>query len=124
MTLTTQRGDLKAALEAIPEVAAAVTVYDYVPEALAAPAIIIQPGDPYLSDEDQTHGAYAVARLVTLVIESNTNDRATDELDTLIEAVIGAIDVSTVSGPFPFTYNTATYLAVNATVTDILKIGS
>lgn len=123
MSLTTQRTALKADLEAIPDLVA-VTVYDYVPEALAAPAIIIQPGDPYLSDDGQTHDTYAVARLLTLVIESNTNDRATDELDTLVEAVIGAIDVSTVSGPFPFTYNTATYLAVNATVSDTLKIGN
>lgn len=123
MSLTAQRTDLKVALETIPAIAATVTVYDYVPESLSAPAIIIQPGDPYLTDAGQTHNTYKVGRLLTILTESNANDRATDELDTMIEAVIDAIDVSEVSAPYPFTYNTATYLAVNATVTDTLKIG-
>lgn len=123
MSLTAQRAALKTALEGIASIANTVTVYDHVPEAISAPAIVIQAGDPYLTDEGQAYGAYQVSRLLSIIAETDTNDLATDELERITEAVIAAVEVSTVSAPYPFAYNGVTYLAVNATVTDTITIG-
>ncbi len=123
MTLTTQRAALKAALTPIEEGPIGAKVYDYVPETIVAPAIIIQPGDPYLDDAGQPIDAYKVNRIVTLIARVGTNERQTDDLDDLIEAVVLILDVSKVSAPYEFTYNNAHYLAVNTTVSDTLKIG-
>ena len=99
MTLTAQRAALKADLEAIASIQADVTVYGYVPESINAPAIIIQPGDPYLTDEGQTYGTYKVNRLLSIIAENDTNDKATDELERIAEAVIAELDVSELSAP-------------------------
>lgn len=118
MSLATQRTGMKTALAGLE-----VKVYTHVHEALVAPAIVIQPGDPYLDDEDQPFDTYGVNWLVTLVVRPGTNERETDELDTLTEAVLALLPISKVSAPYAFTYNSTDYLAVNATVTNHLKIG-
>ncbi len=124
MTLQAQRAALKTDLEAITAIADTVTVYDYVPEAINAPAIIIQPDDPYLTDEGQPYGTYKVSRLLSIIAENDTNDRATDELERITEAVIADQNIGQLSAPFPMTYNSVTYLVINAKVTDTLQIGT
>ncbi len=123
MTLQAQRAALKAELDAITAIAETVTVYDHVPEAITAPAIIIQPGDPYLTDEGQTYGSYKVTRLLSIIVETDTNEVATDELERIAQAIIGDQEVTELSAPFPLSYNQVNYLTINATVTDTLTIG-
>jgi len=119
--LAARRADLARTLSVLPA-----RVLDHVPEQLTAPAAIIQAGDPYLDVEGATFGAHTVHYLVSLVVEVGANQRMTNELDALIGAAVVALDgaygVEQVTAPYPFTYNTATYLAVNVHLSDEIRL--
>ena len=78
--------------------------------------------DPYLTDQDQPYGTYQVSFTITIVADIGTNDRMTDQLDTLIKSVVTAVPVANVGRPIPFIYNTAKYLAAIATFKNTLTI--
>jgi len=117
--LTELKESLKGRLEAEEAVVAhpilaGVTVTTVYPERIIAPAIIIHPGDPYVTDDEATFGAYNVNLLASLITSTGSNDAVGDELDDMIAAVIAVLDVASVTDPFPFQWADTKYLAANA----------
>lgn len=115
--LAQSRENMRAALEA-----AGITTYKYVPETIAGTCAVIQPGTPYLDDTEQPYDTYKVSWLVSLIIESGTNERVTAELDALIFTALELLEVSEATQPFEFSDHGARYLAANLTVTDNITI--
>lgn len=119
--LTDLRAEHKAALEAEDATAAFpilndVTVTTEYPERIIAPAIIIHPSDPYLTEEGQTYGHLGVNLVASLITSTGDNATVTDQLDDLIEATCAALDITSISEPFTFTWLDTKYLAVNAAI--------
>lgn len=123
--ITVPRADLAAGLAPIAEKVTGFQVYDHVPERLVAPCAVIEPADPYLTDDEQPFESMRVNYTITLVAREGTNAKATSNLDALVNALIDTgLDVPTVSQPIRFNYNTANYLAAVATYHDTIKIGA
>lgn len=107
MNLSEIRAAHKAALDAIDGIQA----YDHVPEQLVAPCAVLEPGEPYLTDNEQPHGRMLAALTVTLVVDVGTNAKAIDDLDGLIEKVLPQLPIASVGKPQQFMYGGTTYLA-------------
>lgn len=101
-----------------------VRVWTYVPESVNGPAIILQPGDPFVSTtQDTTYGTWQVNFLASCLVEIGTNERMTDDLlsllgDTLASLVTAGYGVDSISAPYAFSYNSVNYLAANVAVVD------
>ena len=122
---------LKAAKEAIYEALISLRrdgtqVYAYVPEVIGAPAIVIQPGDPYLSSEGEPYGLYRVRFRLMLVADVAVNEVATKALDNLIcdaiEALSGDFAVEQVEEPYAFRTNEDMHLAADLIISDSIDI--
>lgn len=122
-TVKAIRDALVTALDGIAIDGHPVKVWDHVPETLVAPCVVIQPGEPFLTDQDQPFNTYKCNWLVSLIADNASNARATEQLDALIDAAIAEVPATDVSAPYPFTYQNATYLAANLSVSDDYKIG-
>lgn len=101
---------------------AGITAYKYVPATVPGTCAVIQPGTPFIEDTDQPYDDYEVTWLVSLIIQTGTNERVTEELDALIFQVLTVLEVSDVTQPFEFSDHGASYLAANLTVTDNITI--
>lgn len=127
MNLTQHRADLAQVLTEATQ-GTKVTVHRYVPESVSAPAVVIEPGDPYLSSEqaETPFGQYHARWDLIAVAQVATNETATDELDDLIGAIVaglaGAYVVERVSQPYVYQSNTALHLAADLTVTDLTNL--
>lgn len=65
-----------------------ITVFDHVPPAATPPAIILAPGQPFLT-YGQTFGhGWDALWWVYLVVGTAENQQATEQLETLLEAVL------------------------------------
>lgn len=105
--LRAARDELKTQLTA-----AGITVHDHVPERLAPPAAVIEPGSPYVTSGD-TFCDYMTRFNVVLFAAVAANKVATDELDRHICAVLEAVDTFDLDGvdsPSTFDVNGAAYL--------------
>lgn len=120
--LTATRGYLAEALAGVSAGVAGVQVFTYVPESIPAPALVIQPGSPYLTSEGEPFGHYRVRFVVTVVAEVATNATTTAQLDDLIseciERMSGAFQVEEVREPFVYMSNTVSHLAADLVVSD------
>lgn len=117
-TLKEIRSETAAALESIEGLA----VYQYVPPTVSGTSAVIQPGTPFLTDDGQPYGSYLTNWLVSLIIQTGTNERVTEELDVLILSALKMLDVSEVSQPFEFSDHGSTYLAANLSVSTTITI--
>lgn len=122
MTLKALRESVAAALAGDPDL----TVYSYVPEAVVAPAVVIQPGDPYVSGEGEPFGRWRVRFRLALVAEPATNEVATEGLDELIiDSMVALTDagftVEEVSEPYVFRANENMHLAADLTVAESIQ---
>lgn len=115
--LAQSREEIRAALEA-----AGITTFAYVPETISGTCAVIQTGSPFLTDSDEPFCDYRVTWLISLIIQVGTNERVTDDLDSLICKALLALNVSEVAGHFAFSDHSSTYLAANLTVTDNITI--
>lgn len=104
------------------------TVYGHVPEAIAAPAAVVQPGDPYLAsgEEGVPFGWYRIRHKVTLVADVATNEVVTDALDAMIEGavtelLVAGLAVETVSEPYVFQANENLHLAADLSVSNTIE---
>lgn len=104
------------------------TVYGYVPEAIAAPAAVVQPSDPYLAsgEEGVPFGWYRIRHKVTLVADVATNEVVTDALDAMIEGavtelLVAGLAVETVSEPYVFQANENLHLAADLSVSNTIE---
>jgi hypothetical protein len=126
-TLNDLRRDIAVVLEAaLFQSESGVTVYRYVPESPATPFVYVSPDDPFLSTEDEPFGHFKARFIVRVAAEVGTNEKATDDLDNLIEAVIEALQghyvVEEVREPFAYQTNTAMHLATDLSVSDSIRI--
>lgn len=123
MSITASRADLAQVLA--DDKADEVTVYEYVPAAIAAPALFIEPGSPMLDAGDPAvFGHYRVRWTITAVAEVGDNDKTTNDLDKLldrtVQALAGAYHVEQIGQPYVYQANTALHLAADLTVTDTI----
>jgi hypothetical protein len=89
-------------------------VYDYIPERVTPPVVVIRPGSPYLAPS--SIGQEFLVNLELVVVSGfATNETSTDDLDDLIEATIKAIPADAgfrdVSQPYTLVMNGNDYLA-------------
>lgn len=120
--LSATRGYLAEALAGVSAGVPDVQVFSYVPESIPAPALVIQPGSPYLTSEGEPFGHYRVRYAVTVVAEVATNETTTGQLDDLIseciERISGAFQVEEVREPFVYMSNSVAHLAADLVVSD------
>lgn len=96
MSLKTTRAALAAQLEA----ETGVTAHDHVPDSIEPPCLVIAPADGYVSG-GQTFGEQLVQLDVWVLVElGGDNEATTDNLDDLIETVVGSLGewIQTASG--------------------------
>lgn len=121
MTLHALRQDV---IDSMGTVAA--QVYDHVPARLTPPAVIVLPGSPYIEPGD-VFGSFKVNHSVSVVMASGTNEKVTEDVDNLIEAVLKAlveagVSVDSVSTFYAYESNGAQYLAADITVNDNVSL--
>lgn len=89
-------------------------VYDYIPERVTPPVVVIRSGSPYMTTSSVGQ-EYLVNLELVVVAGFATNETSTDDLDDLIEATIKAIPADAgfqdVSQPYTLVMNGADYLA-------------
>lgn len=87
---------LKAALEAAGDVSAmpAWEVLDYVPEDLLPPAVVIELGEDFLTQDGGTFGEYRLNLDLYVLVELAGNEQATEDLAGYLAVVLGVLDRS------------------------------
>lgn len=98
------------------------TIYDYLPEMIAAPAVVILPGDPYIASGEQPFGYFEGRYTLVAIANVAPNREATKALDLLIEAVVAAVvaegyGLEQVAAPYAFESGGAVHLAADITIT-------
>jgi len=98
---------------------AGLDVYDYVPERVTPPVVVIRPGSPYI-EPSSVGSCYETNLELVVVAGFATNETTTDELDDLIEQTLVALPadagVGTVATPYLLSLNGNDYLATTITV--------
>lgn len=89
-------------------------VYDYIPERVTPPVVVIRSGSPYMTPSSL--GQEFLINLELVVVAGfATNETSTEDLDELIEATIKAIPADAgfkdVSQPYTLVMNGNDYLA-------------
>lgn len=102
---------------------AGLDVVDYIPGRVTPPVVIIRSGSPYLTNASIGH-EFILGLELLVVAQTADNEKATEDLDQLIEDVVNALPayatMKGVSTPFALDVNNAQYLA--ATITTDLEI--
>lgn len=98
------------------------TIYQFLPEMIAAPAVVILPGDPYIASGEQPFGFFEAKFALAVIANVAPNKEATAALDLLIEAVLAAViaegyGVEQVATPYAFESGGAVHLAADITIT-------
>lgn len=108
----------KSLVDAIAGDPVDLNVLDHLPERLVPPAVLVRAGSPYVG-EAVTFDERRLNYQAIVVAPAGSNERITDELDELVEKVIGRVlasgfslsPSSAVEQPASITRNAATYLA-------------
>jgi hypothetical protein len=94
--------------------AAGLDVYDYIPERVTPPVVVIRSGSPYLTPSS-IGNEYLVNLELVVCAGFATNETSTDDLDDLIEQTLLAIPADAgfrdVSQPYTLVMNGNDYLA-------------
>ena len=94
--------------------AAGLDVYDYIPERVTPPVVVIRSGSPYLTPSS-VGNEYLVNLELVVVAGFATNEPSTDDLDDLIEQTILAIPADAgfrdVAQPYTLVMNGNDFLA-------------
>lgn len=114
---------MTARSEVAADISAAVTdvaVYDYVPDVLRLPAIVVAPGNPYIQQDTACSRVWALEVSCLLV---PTDDRTgPGEVELLVDGVLDVLDTipgvtwSEVSPPAPVEIGGQSMLAATITV--------
>lgn len=110
----------RTALAALIE-GAGVTCLEYIPERVTPPIAIMEPTSEWISSGD-TYGEFRIGYDVTLVTQTAANNKATDNLDQMVEDVLAAVTeaqgfyVASISSPAVLAVNNAEYLSVAMTI--------
>lgn len=118
-TLNELRSEAVAALEDLE----GVQTYGYLPEAVAAPALVLVPGSPYVSTDGEPFRHYKVRLTFLAVADVAPNEEATKALDELLTKTVLALSaagflVEEIAEPYAFQSNTAIHLAAELTFSD------
>lgn len=117
-TINEARLALKADLSTVPNV----SVFDYLPESMVAPAYVIFPDSPFVDSEGVPFGSVRIRFRIIAVADVTTNEYATQGLDNLITLALSAVDVESVDEPYVYQSNTALHLAADIHVSDVIRI--
>lgn len=114
---TTHRNELAAVAEA-----AGIPAHPTVPGRINPPCVIVTEADPHLQPADR-FGAYVIRYELTAIVAPGDNARQTTDLDTMVAALVPALDadswrVETVGQYFTLATTNTQHLAVRITVTD------
>ena len=103
-------------------------VFGHLPERVSPPVVLVEPADPYLTDEpdEVPSGRFQVGYDLLVVGRNGRSAEQTRQLDALIQDVLDALDApgsrwgaATVDRPFTLTVGSASYLSTRITVTTI-----
>jgi len=98
---------------------AGLDVYDYIPERVTPPVVVIRPGSPYIAP-GSVGSVYDLNLELVIVAGFATNETTTDDLDDLIEQTLNAIPadagVGSVAQPYLLAMNGNDYLATTINV--------
>lgn len=98
---------------------AGLDVYDYVPERVTPPVVVIRPGSPYI-EPGSVGSCYDVNLELVIVAGFATNETTTDDLDDLIEQTLAALPgdagVGSVAQPYLLAMNGNDHLATTINV--------
>jgi hypothetical protein len=112
--ITTAKEQFRDAL-----IAADLDCYEYIPERVIPPVVVINSGSPFLVPETIGHEYRMVLELV-LIAGTATNETATEKLEDLIEQTLLALPVyaalQRVDKPFALAINNTEYLSTNVFV--------
>ena len=118
--ITQTRIDLKNELEADGIIAEY-----YIPPRITPPLAIISPDTNYVSQGD-TFASFGIGLTITLITQTKSNEKATEDLDDLIVSAIGSIPafwrIDSVDQPFTLNVNNADYLATRMSLTTQITI--
>lgn len=110
----------RSALAALIE-GAGVTCLEYIPERVTPPIAIMEPTSEWVAS-GEAFGEYRIGYDVTLVTQTASNNKATTDLDTMVEDVLNAVAdtagfySTSVSAPAVLAVNNAEYLSVAVTI--------
>lgn len=105
-----------------------VNAFDHLPAPFSPPLAIVAAADPYVTTEGQPFGTYRMNLEVRLVVRGGSNDQVADDLDTITETVLKALEPTTfaveeVSQPYNLTVGTqGSYAAVSVRINDDLTL--
>lgn len=98
---------------------AGLDVYDYIPERVTPPVVVIRPAAPYIAPSS-VGSTYDLNLELVIVAGFATNETTTDDLDDLIEQTLLAIPsdagVGSVAQPYLLVLNGNDYLATTINV--------
>ncbi len=120
-TLAAARSEIKTVLDT-----AGYTVKTYIPERVAPPLIILEPGDPYMT-EGNTFTSFTVRFNLLLLAGPWTNAKASDDLDQMVMDVVDALDmyfIDKVEQPQMFEANNVSYLGTRINISDQKEINT
>jgi len=118
-TLAACRQELRLLLATV-----GVTVYDYVPNRVVPPAVVLQPAGTWI-EPGETFCDVEISFDVIAVASPVTNETATAELDQLVMDVLDAIDtweINGVSAPDALTSGGTEYLSAAITFTTTKEV--
>ncbi len=102
-----------------------ITTEYYVPPRITPPLAIISPDNTYVTQGD-TFATFELGLNITLVAQSASNEKASEDLDELIVTAIGAIPamwrIDSVEQPFALSANNAEYIATRMALTTQITI--
>lgn len=120
--LATVQGDLADALgEAL-----ACKSFDYIPERLIAPCVIVVPGSPWVTS-GATFGTFAVSFDVDIVVQTAANTTRTKDLtDRVEEAIVTLVNdgygVNDIAQPSVYESNGSQYMSATIQVTTTITL--
>ena len=116
------RSDLAALIEG-----AGVTCMEYIPERITPPIAVMEPTSTWIQS-GEAFGEFRIGFDVTIVTQTASNAKATDNLDSMVEDVLTAVQgaqgfyTDSVSSPAVLAVNNAEYLSVAMTIYQITRL--
>jgi len=100
--------------------------FDYIPERLIAPCVIVVPGSPWVTSGN-VFGSFAVTFAVDVVVQTAANSTKTKDLtDRVEEAIITLVNdgygVNEIAQPSVYESNGAAYMSTNIQVSTTITL--
>jgi hypothetical protein len=114
--IATARSTLAALIEG-----AGITCLEYIPERITPPIAVMEPTSEWIAS-GENFGEFRIGFDVTLVTQTASNNKATGDLDTMVEDVLAEVAdtagfyASSVTAPTVLAVNNAEYLSVAVTI--------